>query len=451
VTSRIVGAVLALVVGMLALLVVPLGIASARHERDIFRASTSASAHAIASVAEERLSDSEPDPALKRYLDGTASAEDGIAVVARDGRLVATSGDIDNGPLRLVARTAHGTEVHRWYDDDGRPRLAVAVPVLSGHGGVVGTVIFTRSAAHVNDNIARLWWRLAAAGVVALLIASLLAVSLSRWVARPLGELEHAADLLGDGALDTLAPDAVGPPELRRLAKSFNRMARRLEALIQDHTTSTAEVAHQLRTPLAALRLRIELLAAGEQHDDADAALAEVARLSRLVDGLLALARAESADARPLAVDVAAVVASRVSYWEPLAAELGITIELGESAVGGVAVLGPGHLEQILDNLIDNALSAVSRGGRVTLKSRHRAHEIVVEVADDGPGIPPGERAAALARFTTTDGTGLGLAVVHRLVTADGGTVELADSELGGLAVRIAWPARQPRVRPARS
>jgi signal transduction histidine kinase len=442
---RLVGAMLAIVVGMLAVVAAPLGFATARHERTIYSDGALASARAIAAVAEERLSDREPDPALLRYLRAATNSGDGIVVVDTSGHPAAGAGDVDPLPTHLVHTALSDQAGSVWYHDDGRHRVAVSVPVISAHGAV-GAVVFTRSAAEVDKRIRTLWWRLAAVAAIAALVAALIAVLLTRWVARPLLALEQASSRLGEGALDTRAPDDAGPPELRRLATSFNRMARRLEGLVHDHTRATADVAHQLRTPLAALRLRIELWRDGTPPaaDEMDSALTEVARLSHLVDGLLALARAENADVERVVVDFDAVARERAAAWEPLTTELGVVVDC-EGGDGAMAVLGRGHLEQILDNLLDNAVTALPDGGRITIASDLAGDLARITVSDNGPGIPAQSREAALDRFGTTDGTGLGLAIVHRLVTADGGTIELRDGPDGGLSVVLAWPGRTVR------
>src|SRR5262249_4058557 len=141
------------------------------------------------------------------------------------------------------------------------------------------------------------WGVIAAIASAGLIAGALVAIGLARWVSRPLSQLEGAAQALGDGELSTRSPAAGGPSEVRRLATNFNLMAARLEALVRGHQATMADVSHQLRTPLAALRLRLDLLA---QDSDAEAAAQlagaqdEIARLSRLVNGLLAVARAEN-------------------------------------------------------------------------------------------------------------------------------------------------------------
>ena len=148
-------------------------------------------------------------------------------------------------------------------------------------------------------------------------------------------------------------------------------MASRLETLVHGHRAMVADVSHQLRTPLAALRLRLDLLA-----QDADAATAaelagaleEFARLSRLVDGLLAVAKAEHAMPRPVPVDVGQVVTERVAGWQPVAGDRGVSLT-ADMTGQATAAIGDGQLEQILDNLIANALDATAAGDHVTVSA----------------------------------------------------------------------------------
>jgi signal transduction histidine kinase len=214
-----------------------------------------------------------------------------------------------------------------------------------------------------------------------------------------------------------------------------------------------ADVSHQLRTPLAALRLRLDLLAA--DADDRTAAelggaLGELARLSRLVDGLLAVARAENVVPRPVPVGVREVITERVDAWVPVAAERGVPIDTVVPRRLN-ALLGEGYLEQILDNLLANALDATGAGHRVIVSAMATAEGIRVTVADDGPGMSQAERDRAFHRFASgsSSGTGLGLAIVHRLVSSSGGTARLAETDGGGLTVILDLPAAPAASPPA--
>jgi signal transduction histidine kinase len=235
---------------------------------------------------------------------------------------------------------------------------------------------------------------------------------------------------------------------VRRLASTFNTMAGRLEALVHGHRAMMADVSHQLRTPLAALRLRLDLLSQDADQATASelaAAQDEIARLSRLVDGLLAIARAENVVIEPVEVAVDAVIQDRAAAWRPVAEERGV--ELSTGCAGPVpATLGEGHLEQILDNLLANALDAVPAGGQVRVSAATAGRGAAVTVADDGPGMSHQQQEAAFRRFASTSpsGAGLGLAIVHRLVTSNGGSAALSDTPGGGLTVTLDLPGRQP-------
>jgi len=332
-------------------------------------------------------------------------------------------------------------------------RIAAAMPVfLHSRYGLVGTVILARSTAPLNSDVVRLWVILGTIAAIAMIAAALLAFGLARWVSRPLAGLDSAAGRLADGNLDIRAVVDSGPPELRRLATTFNTMAGRLEALGHGSRAVIADVSHQLRTPLAALRLRLDLLAADPDPDpettghELAGALEELARLSRLVDGLLAVARAENVVPVPTAVDVAEVARERVVAWHPVADDRGIMLEAGEAARGArspvLAWMGEGHLEQVLDNLIANALDALSAGEHVTVTTTATTAGARISVADDGPGMSAEERERAFLRFTTSNpnGTGLGLAIVHRLVTSNGGTAKLTETPGGGLTAILEFP-----------
>jgi signal transduction histidine kinase len=233
-------------------------------------------------------------------------------------------------------------------------------------------------------------------------------------------------------------------------------MAARLDALVRGHRAMLADVSHQLRTPLAALRLRVDLVAADAAEgkpgvaEELAGVQEEIARLSHLVDGLLAVSRAEAVTEERSRVDVAAVAAERVAAWQPVAAERGIQLDVVGGS-GAVVSMVPGHLEQVLDNLLDNALDALGRRGAsghgdapaVSVRVSAEAPTVRVEVADNGPGMTESERERAFRRFATASpgGTGIGLAIVQRLVTANGGTASLAEAPGGGLTVVLEFPA----------
>jgi signal transduction histidine kinase len=460
---RVAGVVLALITALLAVLAVPLGLVTAAQDRRDFQDETVVTAGTLANLAEERIGDGVRGPALGRAVADLARAGEQVAVYDAAGRKVAgTAGRL--GGRHLTAGSP-AVAARRYPAGD---RLLVTAPIVPDSGtGAIGTVALSRSTATLQHRIMLLWTLIGAVSAAGLLAAAVAAVGLARWASRPLTTLADAARHLGRGALGTRARVSSGPPEVRRLAASFNAMAGRLQSLVEGHQSMMAEVSHQLRTPLAALRLRLDLLA--QDADEATStelagAQEEIARLTRLVSGLLAMARAENVTAAPAAVDVDAVVADRASAWRPAAEERGVTLTVsGPEPAGALACAG--HLEQILDNLLANALDALPAGGTITVTTAARPAgagdgRTRIAIADDGRGMTEQQQRAAFRRFATSTpgGTGLGLAIVHRLAVANGGSATLSDTPGGGLTVTIELPAaaarragRRPSAAPAGS
>jgi signal transduction histidine kinase len=447
-TRRILAAFLGLTLALLIGVVVPLGVMSATHDREAFADRTVSAATALASAAEEQLADHERGTVISGTLGYRPAliGNDAIAVYGKNGHVVIA------GPAQLritpaqVAAALSGQTVQQWQESPS-DALLVLRPAYSG-SRIVGAAAVQRAAHPLNEQVASLWLGLALTALVAILMATSLSIALARWVGRPLRRLDATADRLGAGELTVRASPLTGPPETRHLAGTFNDMAGRLEALVGSHRTLVADVSHQLRTPLAALRLRLELL-----HDDVDpgaaaeldGALGEIARLSRLVDGLLAVARAENTQPAPVAVDLTQLVSQRVAIWSPLAQERHIQLltSTGQASVAAT----PGHLEQVLDNLLANALDVTPGNGQITVSVRRHHDRVRLEVIDSGPGMTAAQRDQAFRRFwtqpadspsrDTTSSSGLGLAIVHRLVTVDGGTIQLSNITGLGLAVQM--------------
>ncbi|MCZ7529774.1 MAG: HAMP domain-containing histidine kinase [Acidimicrobiia bacterium] len=221
-------------------------------------------------------------------------------------------------------------------------------------------------------------------------------------------------------------------------------MAERLEELVGSQRAFVADASHQLRTPLTALRLRLENLestAPAAASADLEAGTREVARLGRLVEGLLAIARAEGMRPERRPVDAATVARERVEAWAPLAEERGLHLTL-DAEHDAPALAVEGALDQVLDNLLDNAMEATPEGGTITVTVDTDEDEVTVHVIDDGPGMSDDERSRAFDRFWRgaagdTAGSGLGLAIVRQLVSASGGRVELHDADPTGLDVDV--------------
>lgn len=449
-TRRLVAAMLAFTTALLVVSVLPLGLATAARDRRDYRAGTADLARSLATLADEAF-DQHTRQLTSARLTAAVGADAGAVVVDNTGTPLVRGGTAFTPPTDIVRRVLRGQPATGMTSGDHATPIAAA-PVTEGTA-VEGAVVVLRSQTPLNQRITRLWLALITLSVVALLLAAAIAMAAARWVSRPVRRLEVTAQAWAEGRLEERAEVGGGPPEMRQLAEAFNAMAGRLEALLHGSRAVVADVSHQLRTPLAAVRLRLELLR-GEVDAAADedllAALAEIERLSRLVDGLLAVARAENAAVAPTPIDVAALVAERRLAWQPVADERGVTIDLDVPADGAVAAVTAGHSEQVLDNLIANAVDAVAAGGHILLSVAESSPRILVRVVDDGVGMSAEQRAQAFRRFVSGrpggEGAGLGLAIVHRLVTSDGGSVRIEETPGGGTTVVVDLPAARAPV-----
>ncbi|HYK71061.1 MAG TPA: HAMP domain-containing sensor histidine kinase [Streptosporangiaceae bacterium] len=447
---RIVLAVLALVAVLLGVVAVPLGVITTSQDRRDFRDEATLSARTVANVAEERLDDSRNGPMLDRLVSELGHNQYRVTVYDSAGSRIAASAA---APPLPAARLQYARQIGRETVYEADDWFIVTVPVRHDTGpGSVGTVVLARPTSAVDREAGVLWAVIAIVAAAGLVAAAVIAFALARWLSRPLSQLETAAQALGDGELSARSPADRGPAEIRRLAANFNLMAARLEALVRGHQATMADVSHQLRTPLAALRLRLELLAE-DSDEPAAAELAgaqeEIARLSRMVNGLLAIARAENIDTPQVDLPVDHVIRTRVAAWRPAADERVVTLDADLRPAR--ARMGEGHLEQILDNLIANALDALPPGGAIQIRAEPAGTIVRIVVADDGPGMSRQQQQVAFRRFATSNGagTGLGLAIVDRLTVASGGAASLSDTPGGGLTVTIELP-RARTERPLR-
>jgi signal transduction histidine kinase len=456
-TRRLLLSYLSLTVVVLLTLEVPLAIIYAHSERQDLDTQAERVAGAAATLVEDNLENALPVSSplvvkearrLGRSIGGDMIVLDQAGVAQIDTIRPHSTGRAYRGLAQVRAALGGRIAGGRLPSSAAAPGdRFVVVPVASG-GEVSGAVILTYSSASVDGRIHRYWLTLAGVAVMALAAAGLVGWRFARRVTRPLRDVERAAGTAGAGDLAVRVP-VDGPPEVRSLAESFNGMILRLEGLMHAQEEFVADASHQLRTPLATLRLTLENL----EHDvadpsDLDAALREVDRLSRTVNGLLALARADREPSARRAVDMRAVAAERVALWSPLAHQRDLGLSSDMNRPWWVLVTGD-RLEQVLDNLIENAVDASPPGGTITVAASTAGAWTELHIVDTGPGLTDEERVRAFDRFwhkgAANGGSGIGLAIVARLVRADGGEVELRSASGGGIdAVVRLRPATAP-------
>ncbi|MET8971879.1 sensor histidine kinase [Streptomyces hydrogenans] len=350
----------------------------------------------------------------------------------------------------LLGRRSHDPpQVWPWQP---HARLTIASPVVRD-GDVVAVVVTDSPTGELRARILRGWLVIFAGEAAAMLLAVGAAVRLTGWVLRPVRVLDGVTHDIATGRMNSRVAEAGGPPELRRLARSFNEMADHVEESLEQQRAFVADASHQLRNPLAALLLRIELLALElpEGNEEIASVRTEGKRLARVLDDLLDLALAEHADADLRLTDVGALTAERIASWRPVADDKGVLL-VGEcGAATGWA--DPVALSSALDAVVDNALKFTPAGERVTVRVLPGRDAVEVVVADLGPGLTEEELSRVGDRFwrsghhQNVKGSGLGLSIARVLLTATGGGISFAPNEPHGLRVTVTVPRYEPTDR----
>jgi signal transduction histidine kinase len=348
-----------------------------------------------------------------------------------------------------------------------------AKPIGTG-AQVNGAVVIVASTASARKDILQAWIIITAGSLAAVVGFGILALSVSKWVLRPLEEVSTRMQrltrslpfvALGSGTKD--APSAAGrtgPPELRALSAAFETMDSAVHTSADAQRRLVADTAHQLRNPLAALQLRLDTLGPLVIEDGKkshERALGEAIRLEEILDDLLALSVAEVPRTKGAGENTCVpylVAVERADYWHDTAAESGPGFHVDEDPDGLEAQIDAGDLEQIFDVLFDNACKYAGPGTTVRIsvgmgpgRSPESSHRTVVTVSDDGAGVASGELQLITRRFyrgtsrggtpAGTTGTGLGLSIVEALVESNGGELVISETPGGGLTVVMFFAA----------
>lgn len=395
---------------------------------------------------------------ISAVLNDYARRNDGTVVVVDDKGYLTASNDLTKSvgddyigrPEIAAALLGTPTSGLRSSTTLGDELMYVAVPVLSGTD-VLGVVRITYPKSVADARVNKYLRGIFLTAAISVATAVMVALLFARFVTRSLDGLRNTTEKFADGDLDAIAQES-GPPETRKLASSFNAMARRLVRMIDQQRSFASDASHQLRTPLTALRLRLEqasdLVASDprEARNHLDEAMSETERLSRLVEQLLQLARAEGMTLPLEALQIAECVTERVEQWSSLAEERGVglivDITTPECGLGSAMALG-----EILDNYLDNALEVSPVGSTVRVTAGVENDIIEIVVRDEGPGLSDEQRLRAFDRFwrggghsNRRFGSGLGLAIVSQLADASKFGVELRESAQGGIDAVIRVP-----------
>jgi len=370
-------------------------------------------------------------------------------------RVVTTTGRHVAGDASLPEPPAEPTTRMRYFDASFRGtevRVAAALIPLAGAESVIVTVAETTDARR---NITR-EILIAALGLGGLLVA---VASIGVWHGigkglAPLERLRQEIERRSDRDLSSLDA-ARAPVEVRPLVEAINALLARLDSAMAAHRRFIANAAHQLRTPLAGLRTQAELGALETQPQAVRQCLDQVRqaaeRATHLVNQLLSLARLDPRGGRPLLaehLELDELARGATARWVPQALQAGL--DLGyEGCTDQTQVLGDRLLvEEMLGNLIDNAIRYVPSGGVATVRVAREPGVVVLTVEDNGPGIPEEERGRVLERFErgssagARTGSGLGLSIVREIADTHRASLHLESGDNGkGMRVRVAFPA----------
>jgi signal transduction histidine kinase len=320
----------------------------------------------------------------------------------------------------------------------------VAAPIVQNFQ-TVGAVRLSLSEASV-DQIVRETQLWLAVFVLAVIVgASLIGVLAARSATGPLNRLADVAARLPDDLSLRAASDS-GPTEVRSVASALNVTAARLAGILSRTQRVGADASHHLRTPLTAMRLRLEAIEEtsdqSEVVGEAQAAIAEIDRLTRRIDQILALAKSDAADADQIPVNVMEVVVERVAELRSAGEARGIEV-LVDGEDDAWALAPAGVIDRIVDELVGNAFSYAKT--EIDVSVRIESGSVLLTVSDDGLGVSPDERELIFERFNrgaaaVHGGSGLGLALVRESARAGGGDAWIDVRAGGGFSVIVRWP-----------
>ena len=324
------------------------------------------------------------------------------------------------------------------------------LPLFDAQGGEIGTLVIISFSLQARLDIVR--GVMVPAGIISFILALFLVVVatlLLRRFVNPLSDVIYAAQQVAHGNLNTRIP-MKGPQDLRSLSESFNEMASSLERSDRERRDMLADIAHELRTPLSVIRGRLEGIVDGiysENGSQVSMVLEQTYVLQRLVDDLRLLTLAETRqlpfDKRD--VNIGNVIERVLEMFSAEVQEKNISLSFSEKNENLSAVVDPQRFEQVISNLVGNAIRYVSDGGKVWVTANEIDAGLRITVNDNGAGIPDGDLPYIFDRFwrkeksrsRTSGGTGLGLAITKQLVEAQGGKISASNLPEGGLQVMV--------------
>jgi signal transduction histidine kinase len=396
----------------------------------------------------------ETGPVTAVSPDGPAPGEYTIQVLDGSGRVRRASAHAGTAPLLTAAELSrarrHEIVLTRTINDQPVRLVAGALPEGDGWVGIVGV-----SLATSDDTLHQVIGGLLIGGTAFVILAGIGAYWLARAALAPVERLRREAAALSEDDTGATLRVPGTHDEIAALAGTMNDLLLRLRSALARQRAFVADASHELRTPFAVLHGELELAGRpGRSREELSAAVAsaaeEASRLTRITDDLLLLAKGDEnrLSLQLERTDVTSLLARSAERAGARAEAAGVACRI-EAAAGLTAIVDAGRIRQAVDNLVDNALRFAPPGTPVVIRAKIAGGSLVIEVSDSGPGFPAEFLPHAFERFRRPDhgrarsagGAGLGLAIVHAIAFAHGGTVVAGNRPEGGATVRLEVPA----------
>lgn len=409
----------------------------------------------VANELAEELEYGEMTDTARVIVDSRAQSSDfRVTLTKADGSVLHDSrnSSLPDNLFTNVALSASTTQ--RQLDEQGIESLWAATPIQY-EGEARGAIIVSASTAEPYAEIRRRLWMLGGAFLALMVLALLLGTWLARSLTRPLQTLRDTALTLADGDLDQRVPQ-LNTDEMSTVGNAFNEMAAQVQGMVAEQKAFAGNAAHELRTPITAIRLRTERMLSGSLdpetvHEYITEIDSEATRMGSLVNDLTLLARL---DANRLQIgdgeiDIGRVVTALIDELQPRATRKSITLTLDRPPGMTPVKATTSHVQVVFRNLLDNAIKYTPMGGSVTCQLRQLERAIVVTVRDTGEGISEADLPRVTQRFyradqahtREVDGIGLGLSLVTSLLAAYGGTLAISSEGIEqGTTVTATWP-----------
>ena len=345
---------------------------------------------------------------------------------------------------KALYRVLDGEKIRMRSESGEAPMFTVGVPFTMG-GTVNGAVFIRTRAQKIESGLGEILWRVVLLAAVVLVLTGVVVFLFVRRRLKPLKQLETAAAAIAEGDFSIRVDEKAGDRELRELSGAFNTMTRKLQGVEAGRREFVANVSHELRSPITSIKGFAEGMADGiipkeDQPKYLRLVADESKRLSGLIDDLLALSRLEREDAKPelTTFDVNEMLRRAVIRRMNDLEEKKIDISCEFEADSCLVRADSDRIEQVVINLLDNAIKFTPEGGTIVLESEVKDGIAEITVRDSGSGIAPEDRDKIFDRFFTADrahtagkGTGLGLSICKRIMEMHGQSIRLLDTEKG--------------------